>query len=317
VRSLITGVGGFVGQFLAAHLAENGHAVVGLARREVAWHVLDAADGTTVAIADLATPRDLNKIVADAAPDEVYHLAAHSSVADSFHDPLRVLHNNVDGLVNLLEALRLGAPTARVLVISSSEIYGRNTTAGPVNEHAELRPENPYAVSKAAQDLIGYQYWCTHNMHVVRVRPFNHIGPGQSDRFVASSFAKQIAEIEAGGREPVLRVGNLEARRDFTDVRDMVRAYGLALERGDAGAAYNIGRGHAVSIQYLVDYLCSRSRAAINIEVDPSRLRRVDAPIQVSDSSRFHERTGWQPELPLEKTLDDMLDYWRTQVGTS
>ncbi len=258
---------------------------------------------------------DVRRALESAAPDRVYPLASQSSVPESLKNPLGILRNNVEGTVNLLEGVSELAGHARVLIVSSSEVYGRARSSSPVDELQELRPENPYAVSKATQDLLGYQYGVARGIWVVRVRPFNHIGPGQSDRAVASSLSRQIAEIEAGRREPVLRVGNLQAQRDFTDVRDMVRAYRLALEQGEAGAAYNIGRGSSVSIQTLLDHLLLRSRVAVEVELDPALLRTVDAPIQLCDNRRFRERTGWETTIPIETSLDDMLGYWRRQLG--
>jgi GDP-4-dehydro-6-deoxy-D-mannose reductase len=316
-RSLITGVGGFAGQYLAAHLLRAGHLVAGLARRDVTWHVPGVADDPAFSLvrADLQAESETRHTVAAVRPDDVYHLAALSSVATSLVDPLATIRDNITSLVNLLEAIRSLESGARVLVISSSEVYGRALVDAPIDEAAELRPENPYAVSKATQDLLGYQYHVAHGLHAVRVRPFNHIGPGQSTRFVASSFALQIAEIEAGAREPVLRVGNLAAQRDFTDVRDMMRAYHLALEHGEAGEVYNLGRDAATSIQHILDHLRSRSRSRFEIKVDPALHRPIDAPIQVCDSSRFRRQTGWAPRIPIEATLDDMLAFWRAQVA--
>jgi GDP-4-dehydro-6-deoxy-D-mannose reductase len=223
--------------------------------------------------------------------------------------------NNVGVLVHVLEAAAQHAPTARILLVTSSEVYGRAPWAARIDEDAPLLPENPYAVSKATQDLLGYQYFVGRNLAIVRVRPFNHIGPGQSDRFVTASFARQIAEIERGFVEPVLRVGNLDARRDFTDVRDVVRAYTLALEEGAEGQAYNVGRGEAHSIQEILDRLLARSSATIRVERDAARMRPVDAPVLVCDASRLRLRTGWEPRIALDQTLDDLLTYWRARVA--
>ena len=316
MRSLITGVGGFAGQHLAAYLLQAGDVVVGLARGGFRWHASGTAESSafTLLMADLRSHDETMRAVETAAPDRVFHLAAASSVHDSFADPVGTLNNNVTALIHTLEAVRACTPTARVLVVSSSETYGSPTQAGAIDESAELRPENPYAVSKAALDLLGYQYYVAYGLDLVRVRPFNHIGPGQTDRFVAANFARQVAEIEQDRREPVLQVGNLAAQRDFTDVRDMVRAYELALRRGKAGAVYNVGRGVGIAIQSLLDTLVARSRVRVTIEVDPTRLRRADSPAMVCDTTQFHNATGWRPEIPLEQTLDDILDYWRHRV---
>jgi GDP-4-dehydro-6-deoxy-D-mannose reductase len=273
------------------------------------------SDRFTIIPGDLTSPDVVRRAVQLAGPDRVYHLAAQSYVPDSFADPMATLHNNLAGLVNVLEAVRAIASGARILVVSSSEVYGRLAGAAPIGERAEFRPENPYAVSKAAQDLLGYQYHVAYGLDVVRVRPFNHIGPGQSDRFVASNFARQIAEIETGMHAPVIQVGNLAARRDFTDVRDMVQAYEAALLKGDSGAAYNLGQGSSVPVRSLLDYLVARSRVPVTVQVDPSRLRPADAPVLECDGRRFRETTGWKPQIPLEQTLDDILDYWRLQIA--
>jgi GDP-4-dehydro-6-deoxy-D-mannose reductase len=172
-------------------------------------------------------------------------------------------------------------------------------------------------VSKATQDLLGYQYWVAYGLHVIRVRPFNHIGPGQGDQFVASSFARQVAEIEAGIQRPEILVGNLSAKRDFTDVRDIVRAYRLAVEAGEDGAVYNLGSGRAVAIQEILDRLTALSRVPLEVATDPSRLRPVDAPLMVCNAGRFQNRTGWTPGIPLATTLQDLLDDWRAQVAVT
>ena len=317
MRSLITGVGGFAGQHLASWLLGRDEAVSGIARSGVRWHVNDVADAARFELlrADLADNAALTRAVEAAAPNRVYHLAAQSSVAESFKDPIGFLHNNAASLVNLLDAVRSVAPRARVLVVSSSEVYGRATGEAPIDEHAELRPENPYAVSKAANDLFAYQYHAAYGLDVVRVRPFTHIGAGQSDRFAVSSFARQIAEIESGLRAPAMEVGNLDAMRDFTDVRDIVRAYELAVLKGESGAVYNIGRGAAVAIGGLLAMMLNRSHVTIEVRVDPNRLRQVDAPLQVCDARRFRDRTHWEASIPLDETLDDILGYWRARIA--
>lgn len=291
--------------------------MVGVARREVRWHVatVPATAGFTMISADLTSAVETRRAVEAANPDCIYHLAAQSSVADSFADPLGTMQNNCAALVHLLEATREVTPTARVLVVSSAEVYGRSA-GGPIDETVELRPESPYAVSKAAVDLLGYLYWMSYGLPIVRVRPFNHIGPGQSERFVASSFARQIAEIELGMREPFLDVGNLDAQRDFTDVRDMVRAYELALTLGEPGSVYNLGGSTPITVGAILDHLLALSRKPATIRIDPQRLRRTDAPLQVCDGRRFRARTEWAPSIPLDVTLSDLLDYWRTQVAT-
>ncbi len=204
----------------------------------------------------------------------------------------------------------------RVLVIGSMDEYGHVAPDQiPVTEETPLRPDSPYGVSKMAQDFLGLQYFLSHHVPIIRVRPSNHIGPRQNDQFVTSNFAKQIAEIEIGKREPVLRVGNLSAQRDFSDVRDMVRAYYFAIERGEPGEVYNIGSESAVSIQHIVELLLAHSRVPIRIEQDPTRLRPSDTPLMYCSATKFRAQTGWRPTIALEQSLQDILDYWRTQVG--
>lgn len=317
-RALITGVGGFAGQHLAAHLLSMGDAVWGVARRAVDWHAptVPTSDRFTLLYGDLLSVDDTRRVIAAAQPESVYHLAARSSVHESFADPTGVLHDNSTVLVNVLETVRALAPRARVLVVSSSEIYGRASDDSPLDERAELRPESPYAVSKATQDLLGYQYFVAHRLHIVRVRPFNYLGPGQSDRFVAASIARQIAEIEAGEREPFVSVGNLDAQRDFTDVRDMVVAFELALRCGEPGRAYNLGSGVAVSIRALVDRLLARSVVPVQVRIDPLRLRPADPSVSVCNPTLFRQRTGWEPRISLDASLEALLRYWRDRVGS-
>ncbi len=234
----------------------------------------------------------------------------------TWQDPWATIEKNIRAQVNLLHAVTQQDLRPRILIIGSNEEYGRVEPEDlPINEDTPLRPDSPYGVSKIAQDFLGLQYFLSHNLHVVRVRPFNHIGPRQNDRFVAASFAKQIAEIEAGAREPVIFVGNLEAQRDFTDVRDMVRAYVLALERGAPGEVYNIGSGKAYSIRQLLNTFLSMTTAEIRVAQDPARSRPSDTPITVCDASKFRKQTGWEPQIEFEQTVRDTLEHWRAKVG--
>jgi GDP-4-dehydro-6-deoxy-D-mannose reductase len=204
------------------------------------------------------------------------------------------------------------------MVTGSSEQYGLVRPEDiPINEDTPFRPNNPYAVSKIAQDALALQYFLSYGQQTIRVRPFNHIGPGQTEHFVTAAFARQVALIEAGQQEPVIYVGNLQADRDFTDVRDMVRAYLLAVTRGEPGEVYNIGSGRGRPIQWVLDTLVAMSTVEVEVREDPARMRPSDIPSLVCDPSRFHTRTGWRPEIPLEQTLRDILDYWREHVRSS
>jgi GDP-4-dehydro-6-deoxy-D-mannose reductase len=264
---------------------------------------------------DLAERDGVLALIEDVRPDRVFHLAAQASVARSWDDPGATLSNNVVAQANLLQALIDLEQRPRVLVVGSADVYGRVRPEDvPVGEEAPLRPVNPYAVSKIAQEYLGYQYYLSHDLHVVRVRPFNHIGPRQNTGFVVPDFSRQIALIEAGQQAPELRVGNLSAQRDFTDVRDMVAAYHLALEHGRAGEVYNLGSGRPVPIREILDRLLAQSRATVRVEIDPSRMRPSDVPVIVADCQRFERDTGWHPACDIDETLRDVLADWRERV---
>ena len=243
-----------------------------------------------------------------------FHLAAQSFVPTSWIAPTESLTTNVLAQVNLFEAVRHMRLPCRIQLACSSEEYGMVfPDEVPIRETNPLRPLSPYAVSKVAQDMLGYQYWMSFKVDSVRTRGFNHEGPRRGPVFVASDFAKQIADIERGRRAAVLYVGNLEAQRDFTDVRDMVKAYWLALEKCEPGEAYNICSGKAWRIRELLDHLLSLSKTKIEVREDPARLRPSDVPILLGDNTKFVNRTGWRPTIPFEQTLADMLEYWRSR----
>jgi GDP-4-dehydro-6-deoxy-D-mannose reductase len=245
----------------------------------------------------------------------VYHLAAQSSPTESLNDPWATISNNLLAQINLFDALLAAGLRPRVLVVGSSDEYGQVDPENmPTHEGVPLRPTTPYAVSKVGQDVMGFQYFARHGVPVIRVRPFNHTGPGHDPRFVVPGFARQLAEIEAGLREPVLRVGDLNVARDFTDARDMVRAYRLALVAGVPGDVYNLGRGRAIRIADMVDELVSLCRVRVEIRVDPAMLRPSDSPRQEADTRKFTALTGWQPRIAWHTTLRDTLDYWREKV---
>jgi GDP-4-dehydro-6-deoxy-D-mannose reductase len=248
-------------------------------------------------------------------PDYIFHLAAQSFVPTSFADPWDTLENNIQSQLNLLEAVRKSGREVWFLVIGSNEEYGApEPDELPQTEQNPLRPNNPYAVSKVGQDFLGLQYHLAYGMAVVRLRPFNHTGPGQSPRFVVPAFASQIARIEVGLQEPVIRVGNLATSRDFVDVRDIVWAYHLAITEGAPGEVYNLASGQPQSIQALLETLLSYSGAEIRVERDPERYRPVDVPTVYGSAERFRRRTGWKPQIPFEQTLRDTLAYWREQA---
>ena len=316
MRVLITGAAGFV----AGHLIELLHQeepdveVFGLARPHGAPPQLPGR--VTVIEADLLDAAGMNAAVTLAQPDRVVHLAAQSSPQKSLADPHETLQTNVTGALHLLEAVRKLRTPPRVLLVGSSEEYGLASPAEvPLRETAPLRPNSPYAVSKIAQSYLGLQYALAHRIPVVRTRTFHHTGPGRGESFAESSFARQIVEIERGGREPVLRVGNLDAIRDFADVRDTVRAYRLLLDRGESGEVYNVCTGRGQRIRDLLDILLKASGVRAEVRVDEKRLRPSDIPVLVGDPEKLQRTTGWEPRIDLEKTLRDLLGYWRARLG--
>ena len=264
---------------------------------------------------DLAEYEAVKDMVKATKPDHIFHLAAQASVERAWQDPAATLINNITAELNLLRAVIACDLDSRILVVGSADEYGLVETEDlPADEDTPLRPLNPYAVSKIAQDYLGYQYHLSHELDIVRVRPFNHTGPRQGLGFVVPDFCQQIAMIESGRQEPVMRVGNLSAQRDFSDVRDIVRAYYLALSKGRAGQVYNIGSSRAYSIREILDLLLELSEIPIQVEQDPERMRPSDVPVMVCDTRYFGRATGWQPRYGMEQTLRDTLDYWRDRV---
>ncbi|MGB8644778.1 MAG: GDP-mannose 4,6-dehydratase [Anaerolineae bacterium] len=315
MRALITGISGFAGSFLTEYLLAQASTEVWGVSIGPTDNIDPMRDRITYLTEDLADPTVAARVLEQCRPDLVFHLAAQAFVPVSWQDPWSTMENNIRAQVNLLHVLAQQRSAARILIIGSNEEYGRvQPDELPITEQTPLRPDSPYGVSKIAQDFLALQYYISHHLYTVRARPFNHIGPRQNDRFVASDFAKQVAEIEAGLREPVMRVGNLESKRDFTDVRDMVRAYALALDKGQAGEVYNIGSGQAHSIRELLDYYRSLTTVSIRVEQDAARSRPSDTPVTVCDATKFRQQTGWAPRIPFEQTLRDTLDYWRARV---
>jgi GDP-4-dehydro-6-deoxy-D-mannose reductase len=265
---------------------------------------------------DLRDQSSVTGLVDRVRPDRIFHLAAQSFVPSSWNAPAESLTTNILGQLNLFEAVRAAAIDPWIQIACSSEEYGLvYENELPIRETNPLRPLSPYAVSKVGQDYLGYQYFKSFGTKVVRTRGFNHDGPRRGDVFVSSNFAKQLASIEKGKKPPVIHVGNLEARRDFTDVRDIVRGYWLALDGGcEPGEAYNICTGKDYSIQQVLDELIRMSGVDVEVREDPDRLRPSDVPVLLGDSSKFRKATGWEPKIPYEQTLRDMLDYWRAEI---
>ncbi len=314
MRALITGITGFAGGHLAQILIDRGDDVFGVARDE-GFSLDHLTKKVDTVIKDLQDAQVVNYLLEEVKPDAIYHLAGQAFVPTAWNDPWDTIENNVRPQLNILQAMIKQKSKARLLVVASNEVYGVVPPDKlPVKEDTLMRPDNPYGVSKVAQDALALQYHLSHGIDVLRVRAFNHIGPRQSPFFVASSFAKQIAEIEAGRHEPVLRVGNLEAQRDFTDVVDVMRGYALLVEKGQPGEAYNIGTGRAYSIQYLLDTLLSYSDTKIDIQQDPDRMRPSDVPIIYADNSKLRSQTGWEPTYKFEDSLMRVLTYWREET---
>ncbi|MBI3634993.1 MAG: GDP-mannose 4,6-dehydratase [Candidatus Rokubacteria bacterium] len=317
MRVLITGITGFVGSHLAEFALARGFEVFGSCRwRSKTENIDHLRDQIRLIECDLRDLSSVQNLIAVSEPDYIVHLSAQSFVAASWHTPAETLITNAISQVNLLESIRgRGAHAPRFLVIGSSEEYGLvREDELPIRESNPLRPLSPYAVSKVTQDLMGYQYFKSYGLPIVRTRAFNHEGPRRGDVFVTSNFARQIAEIEAGLREPVMGVGNLSARRDYTDVRDVVRAYWMLVERGEPGEVYNICSGRAWAIHEVLDFLLGESRVRpIAVKEDPARLRPSDVPVLLGDASRI-AALGWKPEIRFEQTLLDLLGYWRQRI---
>lgn len=314
MRALITGVAGFVG----GHLAE---AIQAETDWQVWGSILEEADRAFVVanvaalLTDLRNPPAVRELIDRARPEVVFHLAGQAYVPQSWADPWDTYETNIRSQLNLLEAISAAGLTPRIIAVASNEVYGLvRETDLPIDEDTPLRPNSPYGVSKVAQDFMGLQYWLDRQLPVIRVRPFNHIGPRQSDRFVAPSFARQIVEIERGLKPPVLKLGNMAAQRDFTDVRDMCRAYLACAQRGEPGETYNIGSGRARSVRELLDRMLAASPIDIAEETDAAKLRPSDVPISVCDPAKFKRQTGWEPRIPFEQTCLDILNDWRQRI---
>ncbi len=317
MRVLVTGASGFVGGHLCEHLLAEGDEVVGISMGG-AWpsglaHLsglvrLDRMDLATVG------ESELSEFLTRERPEVIYHLAAQSNPQQSVADPRGTWAQNLGGTLNLLEAVRASKGSPRVVVVSSGTCYGDPAPEFiPVREDCPMRPNNPYAASKAAADLLAVQHFLAHRTDTVIVRPFNHAGPRQSPRYVLSGLAAQVAEVEAGKKERI-EVGNLEVVRDFVDVRDVVRGYQLLATRGASGEIYNLGTGRGTKIADALESLRSMARRPIEVRVDPARVRPVDLPFLVADSSKLRAATGWEPKFSIEQTLADMLESGRSAV---
>lgn len=315
-RALITGITGFAGSHLAELLLKENVEVYGVQRwRSKNDNIEHIKNQIQFHEADLLDAHSLYKVIEEVKPKYVFHLAAQSYVQSSWASPANTLEVNITGSVHLFEAVRKSGLDVTIQIACSSEEYGKVMPDElPIKESNPLRPLSPYAVSKIAMDYLGYQYFESYGVKIIRTRGFNHTGPRRGDVFAESTFAKQIAEIEKGISKPVVYVGNLEAKRDYTDVRDMVRAYYLSVQKCQPGEVYNISSGNAWRIKDVLDMLLSMSSVKIKVVLDKDRMRPSDVEVLIGDASKFKKLTGWRPEIPFQKTLEDLLNYWRNKV---
>lgn len=312
MKSLVIGAAGFVGHYLIKYLNRTGHTVYAT---KLEHEKLDV----TAQVFDLniLDKQAICELLKEVRPDSIYHLAAQSSVKLSWEAPQMTADVNIKGTINLLEAVRESDVRSRILLVGSGEEYGYISDDDvPIKETTPVKAGNIYAVTKACQEMIGSVYYRAYSMDILAVRAFNHVGPGQLPQFVVSDFCRQTALIEKGMQEPVIMVGNLSAQRDFTDVRDVVRAYTLIMKSGKSGEVYNVGSSHAVSIEYILQMILQHSDARIEIKRDPERMRPSDIPIIEADITKLTECTSWAPEYTLEQTIEDTLNYWRAKINS-
>ncbi|MFO7675814.1 MAG: GDP-mannose 4,6-dehydratase [bacterium] len=319
MNCLITGITGFAGSHLAELLLGRGDCEVhGIIRwRSRTENIEGIRDRLHLHVCDLRDTTSIYEVIARVRPEMVFHLAAQSFVPMSWTAPAETLSTNIIGQANLFEAIRAAGliESCRVQIAGSSEEYGLvHPEETPIKETNPLRPLSPYGVSKVAQDLMGYQYHQSYGLKVIRTRGFNHTGPRRGEVFATSNFARQVALIETGKQPPVISVGNLDAVRDFTDVRDTVRAYRLVLEKGEPGEVYNVATGKGWRIGAMLDILLGLAKVKVEVKPDPARMRPSDVELLLGDPSKLRARTGWEPEYRFEQTMADLLDYWRGRV---
>jgi GDP-4-dehydro-6-deoxy-D-mannose reductase len=316
MKVLITGIAGFVGSYLAERLLRTGNEIFGIyLPGESLENVQKIRRSLHLSDCDITQFDRLSRLVKRINPDQIYHLAALSSVGKSFSHPLDTIGTNIRGTLYLLEITRSLKKQIKILVVGSSDMYGKVSPKEiPITEEKLLLPISPYGVSKATCDLLAYQYFASYGVHVIRARAFNHTGPRQRTGFVIPDFASQIAKIEAEQMPPILKVGNLSTKRDISDVRDVVRAYVSLMRKGKTGEAYNICSQEAYSIRNVLKILLSMSKKKIKVEVDKVKNRPAEIPILMGNNSKIKKVTGWKPKIPIEKTLGDTLNFWRRRV---
>lgn len=315
-KALITGITGFAGSHLADLLLSEGFDVYGTTRpRSKTENIDHIQDKLTLFDADLIDSHSLHTVLSEVKPEFIFHLAAQAFVPTSWSTPATTMESNVTGTIHLFEAVRRAQIDPVIQIACSSEEYGlvyKNET--PITEQNPLRPLSTYAVSKIAMDFLGYQYFKSYGVRIIRTRGFNHTGPRQGDVYVCSTFAKQVALIESGKNKPEIKVGNLESYRDFTDVRDMVRAYLLAVKKCEPGDVYNIASEKTWQIKKVLEMLLAMSKVKITIKPDTARMRPSDVELLLGDATKFREKTGWKTDITFEQTLTDLLNYWRQRV---
>lgn len=310
-KGLVIGAAGFVGNYLVNEMSAN--AIEAYATK-LTYEKFENVNAKVYDL-DIMDKDAIIGLLFEIRPDYIFHLAAQSSVGLSWKNPGLTVDVNIKGSINVMDAIRELFYKPRVLLIGSGEEYGHiRPGETPITEENLLRPGNIYAATKACQNMIGNIYSKAYDMELMMVRAFNHIGPEQAPMFVVSDFCKQVAEIEKGVREPIMMVGNLDAKRDFTDVRDVVKAYVKLIATGKAGETYNVGSGNAKAIREILDLIVSMSEEEIKVEIDPNKIRPVDVPIIEADITKLNELTGWKPQIPLEQTIQETLDYWRARV---
>lgn len=311
-KALIIGGAGFVGPYLAEHLADDCRMEVYATKRPHSQKVNVKAEMHDL---DILDRENIVRLLYKVRPDYIFHLAAQSSAAAAWEDPALTIDVNVKGSVNVLEAVRCLPYKPRVLVVGSGEEYG-HTAPGetPIAEDTRLRPGNLYAATKACQNMIAKIYADAYRMEIVMARAFNHIGPGQAPIYVISDFCRQVAEIEKGLRESIVSVGNIDSMRDFTDVRDVVRAYALLIQRGAAGETYNVGSGHAVAIREVLEMILTQTNTDIKLYTEPGRIRPADVAIIEADTGKLFKTVGWEKRIPLEQSIRETLEYWRAAI---
>lgn len=315
MRFLITGINGFVGSYLAEYLLSKTNEVYGTVYpSQASENINHIINKLSLFDCDLSVHEEIEKVIIKAAPELIFHLAGQSNVPLSWENPVATVKVNILGTLYLLEAIKKHAPKSRVLIVGSGDEYGNITAKKPMREDTLLNPQNPYATTKMCAEIISAQYAMYNKLYIVRVRTFPHIGPRQSPNFVVSDFCRQIALIEKNKQHPIINVGNLTIKRDFTDVRDIVKAYWFAINKCSTQNVYNISSDRAYSINEILKKLLQQTKSKIKIKIDTKKMRMQDTPVKIGNSTKFRKATGWKPCINIDQTLKETLEWWRKQV---